>query len=65
MTAHGIVRVTVYVADTATGTFYFDLGSSTHLGNYGGADHLFFIDAEGFLLEMDLEGAIPYVPPAG
>ena len=41
---------------------YFDLGSSTNLGNYGGDDHLFWPDTAGFRLEMDVENARPHTP---
>ena len=62
MTDHGIIRGTFYRDGKPAGVFYFDLGSSTHLGNYGGSDHFFFDDAEGFLVEMDLNRAQPYYP---
>lgn len=64
MTAHGVIRVTITPPNQPPSTFYFDLGSSTHLGNYGGADHIFFDNTPGFRLEMDLERAFPYDPKA-
>ncbi|MCR4416037.1 MAG: hypothetical protein NUV77_26780, partial [Thermoguttaceae bacterium] len=62
MTDHAIVRVTIQPNGKQKFTAYFDLGSSTHLGNYGGADHWFFDDTVGFLVEMDMDGARPFDP---
>lgn len=57
MTAHGVIEVTFSPTGKPSCVAYFDLGSSTHLGNYGGDDHWFFADDPNifFLLEMDVE----------
>ena len=64
MTAHGVIEVTFSPNGKPTCVAYFDLGSSTHLGNYGGDDHWFFADEPGlgFLLEMDVEHAKCFCP---
>jgi hypothetical protein len=63
MTKHGFVRVTIRPGNGETHTAYFDLGSSTNMGNYGGDDHWFFDDTPDFRDQMDLGTAIPYRPP--
>jgi hypothetical protein len=60
MSEHAIVRVGFNPKNGQTSVGYFDLGSSTSLGNYGGADHWFFDDAEGLQLEMDFSTARPF-----
>ena len=56
MTAHGVVKVTFSPVGQPSTYAYFDLGSSTHLGHYGGTDHWFWPGyVEGFELEMDVQ----------
>ena len=65
MNSHGIIRGTFYHDGKPSKPFYFDLGSSTQLGNYGGADQFFFDDNPGFLVEMDMKRATPFYPEDG
>lgn len=64
MTGHGVVRVTFNPEGKKSCIGYFDLGSSTDLGHYGGPDHFFFpyTPGLGFEVEMDIENAKPYYP---
>jgi len=62
MKDHGVVRVTFSPPGKPPQVAYFDLGSSTSLGHYGGDDHWFWPEEPGFQLEMDVENARKYSP---
>jgi hypothetical protein len=62
MTGHCVIRIRFNPPGGPSGIAYFDLGSSTNQGHYGGPDHIFFGSTPGFQTDLDTRNPVPYFP---